>query len=53
MSEKYIGLEEFIMMEMICNRRGGGCRKFCFGLYFIVTWSVVAMVLLMIWMAPR
>ena len=37
----------------IKDRRGGGCRKFCFGLYFIVTWSVVAMVLLMIWMAPR
>ena len=35
------------------DRRGSGCRKLCFALYFIVTWSIVALVLLMIWMAPR
>ena len=35
------------------DRRGSGCRKFCFGLYFILTWSIVTLVLLMIWIAPR
>ena len=34
------------------DKRGGSFRKFCFGLYFIVTWSIVSLVLIMIWLSP-
>ena len=34
------------------DKRGGGCRKLCFGLYFITTWGVVGLVVIMIWIAP-
>ena len=34
------------------DKRGSGCRKFCFGLYFLITWAVVGLVVIMIWIAP-
>ena len=34
------------------DKRGGGCRKFCFGLYFLATWAVVGLVVIMVWIAP-
>ena len=34
------------------DKRGGSCRKFCFGLYFVITWSLTVLVLIMIVMAP-
>ena len=34
------------------DKRGSGCRKFCFGLYFITTWAVVGLVVIMVWIAP-
>ena len=34
------------------DKRGGGCRKLWFGLYFITTWAVVGLVVIMIWIAP-
>ena len=34
------------------DKRGGNCRKFCFGLYFVITWSLTMLVVMMIVMAP-
>ena len=34
------------------DKRGGSCRKFCFGLYFVITWSLTMLVVMMIVMAP-
>ena len=34
------------------DKRGGSCRKFCFGLYFVITWSLTVLVVMMIVMAP-
>ena len=34
------------------DKRGGNCRKFCFGLYFVITWSLTMLVVMTIVMAP-
>ena len=44
----YLAGEEFHSKD----KRGSGCRKFCFGLYFLATWAVVGLVVIMVWIAP-
>jgi len=34
------------------DKRGGSCRKFCFGLYFVITWSLTVLVVMMIVVVP-
>ena len=49
MSENSAFIEDLYLTK---DKRGGNCRKFCFGLYFIITWSLTGLVAVMIFLAP-
>lgn len=49
MSENSAFIEDLYLSK---DKRGGNCRKFCFGLYFLITWSLTALVVVMIFFAP-